>query len=203
MEQFLYERPREKLIARGASALSTAELLQVLIGSGTKKFPVARLAKVVNKRIVESGSHITYTELLSVQGLGVATACRIVAALQLGARYQDRSHIASFDVSLLESCRSKSLVWVSLDGASVPIKQHRITVNPSDATPLIAKRIVTRALADGAFSIMVAVGYAHQPAEPSTFDLSILHDLNQVTGLLQIRLVRFELVGRGVRVEVG
>jgi len=73
------EKPREKLMMRGAEALSDAELLAVLIGSGTRKLPVMELSEKLIE-FDESGilflAECVPEELCSISGIGKAKACK-------------------------------------------------------------------------------------------------------------------------------
>ena len=76
-------RPREKLQARGAGALSDYELLMAIIGSGNAQADVSKIARDVQKLIKEQGSELTYEDLLTVKSLGPAKAssvCRVATA---------------------------------------------------------------------------------------------------------------------------
>lgn len=86
------DRPREKLIQKGKSALSDAELLALLLGSGTKKVSAVDLGR----KILAKAQHdlhqlgrFTLKDLVKIHGIGQAKAMMIVAALELGRRRKD------------------------------------------------------------------------------------------------------------------
>ncbi len=85
------DRPREKLFAKGATALSDSELLAILINNGHKERSAVELAKEVlklgNNNLNELGK-ITIAALQKIKGIGVAKAVTIAAALELGRRRQ-------------------------------------------------------------------------------------------------------------------
>ena len=86
------DRPREKLLQFGSRHLSTAELLTVLIRSGTSKQSALDLSKSLLAAISNDLSQLerlTITDLMSYDGIGEAKAASIVAALELGRRVQD------------------------------------------------------------------------------------------------------------------
>ena len=82
------ERPREKLQIMGSIALSDIELLAILIGSGTAKTPAFRLAKNILDLLdrTHGDSEILLDDLLTIEGVGIAKATLISAALELGRR---------------------------------------------------------------------------------------------------------------------
>ncbi len=83
------ERPREKLFGQGGRRLSNTELIALLIGSGTQEASAITLAGRV-LAMTESGlaalKETSPEELLSIRGIGEASASRILAAAELGAR---------------------------------------------------------------------------------------------------------------------
>lgn len=83
-----HDRPRERLIEFGASALSNQELIAILIGSGTRKESVNDLAKRVYSHFegVELLREATLEELTSIKGIGMVKAVGILGAIELGNR---------------------------------------------------------------------------------------------------------------------
>lgn len=79
-------RPREKLQARRAAALSDYELLMAIIGSGTVAADVTKIVRDVRKLLKEKGSQLTYEDLLTVKSLGPAKATQIMAGFELWCR---------------------------------------------------------------------------------------------------------------------
>jgi len=86
------DRPREKLLLKGTSALSHAELIAILIGSGTATLSAVEVAKKI-LQAVENNLHelakLSVNDLMKVKGIGEAKAVTIVAALELGRRRKD------------------------------------------------------------------------------------------------------------------
>lgn len=84
------ERPREKLIQRGAASLSDTELLAILLRTGTSSVSVLHLAEEVLAKYQDKGlvsiMNISPQEIASVHGVGLAKAATIVAAVELGRR---------------------------------------------------------------------------------------------------------------------
>ena len=84
------ERPREKLLSQGPRALSNAELLAILLRSGTKEKSVLRIAEEILAHIKEQGLsamvHISAAELAKIDGVGQVKAATLQAAIELGRR---------------------------------------------------------------------------------------------------------------------
>jgi DNA repair protein RadC len=83
------DRPREKLMEKGAGELTNAELLAILIGSGTRKLSAVELSKRIlasSEYSLKSLSKLTLEDLMTFDGVGEAKACSIITALELGKR---------------------------------------------------------------------------------------------------------------------
>ena len=89
MEQTVYERPREKLLHRGVKSLSVVELLQLIISSGNKSVSSASIAREIHELII--ADRVSYENLISIDGVGVAKACQIVAVYELASRVSTAS----------------------------------------------------------------------------------------------------------------
>lgn len=79
-------RPREKIAEEAPHALTVHELLQAMIGSGSKGFSVERIARQVQRLVVRTGRMPSYEALIVIRGIGHATAARMVAAMELADR---------------------------------------------------------------------------------------------------------------------
>ena len=86
------DRPREKLLSKGTQALSDAELIAILLGTGTTTVSAVELAKrvllTVDNNLHELG-RLSVKDLMKVKGIGQAKAIAIIAALELGRRRRE------------------------------------------------------------------------------------------------------------------
>ncbi|MFN4145828.1 MAG: RadC family protein [Runella sp.] len=90
------DRPREKLLLKGKAALSDAELIAILIGSGTVELSAVDLAKVILQRAnnnLNELAKLTIKDLTKIKGIGEAKAISIAAALELGRRRKESDNI--------------------------------------------------------------------------------------------------------------
>ncbi len=88
-EWSLDDRPREKLMLKGNASLSDAELIAILIGSGSREESAVGLSKRIlqhNKNNLNQLARLSINELKKFKGIGEAKAISIVAALELGKR---------------------------------------------------------------------------------------------------------------------
>lgn len=85
------DRPRERLISKGASNLSDEELLSILLGSGTKDLSVKNLSSLILSKVGGAGnlSKLTFHDLIKIKGVGKAKACIILSLIELSNRMSD------------------------------------------------------------------------------------------------------------------
>ncbi len=193
MEQIEYERPREKLLRRGVLALTTAELLQVIIGSGGLNTPVAGVARKVHEQLYRLDSSINYASLIKIKGIGMVNALRIIASIEIGKRFtQPLSPYGKLDLAKIQAVTRMSVIYVTYGGGG-----HSITTNfeqlvSKESSMVVARRICAKVLSDNAWAVSVAIGYRSAPKQPGIFELGLFTDLKELTARLQIKLLSVE-----------
>lgn len=189
-------RPREKLQARGAEALSDYELLMAIIGSGTQYADVTKLAREVQKLLKEKGSELAYEDLLNVKSLGPAKATNIMAGFELWRRQFEVSERPIIDtpekaVAQLADIRDKKqeyFVCLTLDGANRLIAKRTITIGTLTASLVHPREVFADAITDRAASIIVAHNHPSGNLEPSQADRDVTERLKEAGLILGVQL---------------
>jgi DNA repair protein RadC len=197
-------RPREKLQARGAEALSDYELLMAIIGSGTQYADVTKLAREVQKLLKEKGSELAYEDLLSVKSLGPAKATNIMAGFELWRRQFEVSERPIIDspekaVEQLSDIRDKKqeyFVCLTLDGANRLIAKRIITIGTLTASLVHPREVFADAITDRAASIIVAHNHPSGSLEPSQADIDVNERLLSAGNLLGVKLIDHIIVSK-------
>ena len=86
------DRPREKLLLKGKAALTDAELVAILIGSGTRDLSAVDLSKIILQKAnnnLNELAKLSIKDLMKIKGIGEAKAISIAAALELGRRRKE------------------------------------------------------------------------------------------------------------------
>ena len=197
-------RPREKLQARGAEALSDYELLMAIIGSGTQYADVSKLAREVQKLLKEKGSELAYEDLLNVKSLGPAKATNIMAGFELWRRQFEVSERPIIDspekaVAQLADIRDKRqeyFVCLTLDGANRLIAKRVITIGTLTASLVHPREVFADAITDRAASIIVAHNHPSGNLEASAADRDVTERLCSAGNLLGIKLIDHIIVSK-------
>ena len=198
-------RPREKLQARGAEALSDYELLMAIIGSGNKYADVTKIARDVKKIIRDRGSELTYDDLLAVKSLGPAKASGIIAAFELWKRQFEVSGRPIIDspekaVEQFADIRTKQqeyFVCLTLDGANRLIAKRIVSIGTLTSSLVHPREVYSDAITDRAASIIVAHNHPSDNLEPSQADRDVTERLREAGELLGISLLDHIIITKG------
>lgn len=211
------ERPRERLLAYGPKALSTAELLAILFGTGQASPGLSSvgLAQQVLSCLSDGGSdaleklqQVTVEDLIPLPGIGPAKAATIVAAIELGKRVFSRGpaqRTVIDDPALAAAALSQDLMWETREHFAVvclSIKHQLLstkvlTRGTSTETLAHPKDVFTTALRGGAARIIVAHNHPSGSLEPSPEDLSLTRQLLQGARIIGIPVLDHLILGNG------
>lgn len=191
MEQISYHRPREKLQVRGEHSLLDTELLQIIIGSGSRKVSGARIAKNVAS-LLQQKNPPTYQELLRIPGLGDAKTCQIIAALELGRRVKKReiSDVTSVkEFKVIETSSIRRVAYNTYDGNGALLQKRSEPARDVQAAFLAIRKIFANALYDSAASLTIGIGSRNQRIDILEEEtLNIVKKMFETADLLQIQL---------------
>ncbi len=189
------DRPREKLQRKGAAALSDFELLEVLIGNGTASADVGYIARQVQKLLQKGTEAVSYETLTIIKGVSIATAGKILSALELSKRHlaRDIEPLRSQQdiLARLSDIRTKQqeyFICLSLDGGQRLIAQRTITIGTLDSVLAHPREVFADAIVDRAASIIVAHNHPSGDAKPSPKDITLTQQLMAAGQLLGITL---------------
>ncbi|ADU66483.1 DNA repair protein RadC [Desulfurispirillum indicum] len=190
------DRPREKLLARGARSLDTHELVAILLGSGTREMDVMKLSRLVARAMEKNGMTVSQDDFLAINGIGQAKACQLLAAIEMGRRLYSATGatVRSYRdvIHLLEEFRHKKQEYflsITLDGAGCVLQRRIVTIGTLNASLVHPREVFSDALTDRAASIIVAHNHPSGSVEPSQEDHNITRRLRQSGELLGIPLL--------------
>ena len=202
------DRPREKLLLKGKAALSDAELIGILLGSGTVSLSAVDLARQILGSVdnnLNSLAKLSVKELEKFKGIGEAKAITIVAALELGRRRKAaelptrQSVTSSADVFALMQPHLLDLpheeFWVVLlNRANVVMKKVQISVGGVAGTVADPKLIFKAALEHLASSVILVHNHPSGNLKPSQADKDLTHKLREAGRHLEIPVLDHVIV---------
>lgn len=196
------QKPREKLNTRGASSLSSQELIQIIVGSGTKKAPVTKLADQI-WHYIQKDPEVGLKQLTTIPGLKLAKASKIVAVIELSRRLSKGQELdwkdpRNISLVLAEYAHKKQehLVVITLDGAGHFIAQRLVAVGTLTATMVHPREVYVEAITDRAASIIIAHNHPSGDPSPSPEDIYVTDVLSDAGTVLGIKLLDHIILGK-------
>ena len=197
------DRPREKLLQKGSSALSEAELIAILIGSGTRKMSAVELSRLILKDVSNSLDALGKTslkQLMSYKGIGEAKAITIAAAMELGRR---RAMETPLSVSKITCSHDGYTImqpvlgelaheefWVLLmDNSHKVLGKKQISKGGFTGTLVDVRMIYQEALFSGAVALMLFHNHPSGTLKPSNQDIQITQKIVNAGKTMDIRVL--------------
>jgi DNA repair protein RadC len=205
------DRPREKLLLKGAAALSDSELLAILINNGHKEKSAVDLAKMVlqlgNNNLTELGK-LTPASLQKIKGIGKAKAVSIAAALELGRRRQASSaldkkiiqrsqDIAAYLHALLKDFNYEVFAVVFLNNANKVLHFEVLSSGGLTGTVADPRVILKKALEVNAVKIVLSHNHPSGSLRPSQADEMLTKKIKQAAASIDIEVVDHIIVSEG------
>jgi DNA repair protein RadC len=206
----LDERPREKMIAKGAAALSNAELLAILLRTGTKSDSVLRLAERLLKKHEEMGlaglAVLTPQDMSKVKGIGIAKAVSIAAAVEIGKRLASllpgerpaiRSPLdaANYMMAKLRYEVKEHFIVILLSTKNHIIATPTISVGTLNASLVHPRELFKEAINYSAASVILVHNHPSGDPTPSKEDIELTQKLVKAGKLLDISVLDHVIIG--------
>jgi DNA repair protein RadC len=197
------DRPREKLLLKGRSALSDAELIAILIGSGTKELSAVELSKKIlhgSQQSLNELGRLNVEELMRFKGIGQAKAISIIAALELGRRRraepntekpQIKSSQDAFETihSEIGDLHHEEFLVLLLNRNNRVTHRERISAGGVAGTVVDPKIIFKLALDKRASAIILAHNHPSGNLSPSKQDIALTRQVSEAGKLLDISVL--------------
>lgn len=206
----ILERPREKLLAQGATHLSDAELLAIFLRTGVRGKTAVDLGRNLLtqfgslRQIVETSSQ----DFCQTPGLGSAKYAQLQAAIEIAQRYlrenMQRQNVISnpqdsrdYLSARLRHRDHEVFACLFLDNAHRVIGYEELFHGTINSATVYPREVVKRALNHNAASIILAHNHPSGIAEPSISDRHITQQLQQALRLIDVKVVDHIVVGDG------
>ena len=198
-----HDRPREKLLSRGARALTDQELLAILLGKGTPGMDVMTLAAKLAKVVDENGLDLRAEDLTQFEGVGDAKATLILAAVEFARRrIKPEGFKIESPVDVLPLIRhyadrrQEHFLCLSINGANEVINIRVVCIGLVDRTPVHPREVFADALTDRASGIIVAHNHPSGPLEPTAWDVEMTKQLKAAGDVVGVTLLDHMIFNR-------
>lgn len=204
------ERPREKMLDKGASSLSNAELLAIMLRTGTGRNNVLEVAQTLLRRVdgrLDDLAAMSVEVLCETTGIGPSKAVTLAAAFELGRRWfseegvAKRSKVSSpKDVfrmmyPLLKGLEYEECWAVYLNNANQCLGKDRLSTGGVDSTVLDSKILIRRACEKKATGVILVHNHPSGSAMPSVADINRTKTIRSALKACEMSLVDHVVIG--------
>ncbi len=202
------ERPREKLLLKGAASLSDAELLAIFLRTGIPGISAVDLSRQLLSEFGSLRTLLTATqaEFCHHKGLGSAKYAQLQAIMEMANRHYSESlkrkdclsnptDTIAYLHSQLRDHQHEVFACVMLDNRNRVITFRELFRGTIDGASVYPREVVKQALADNAAAVILAHNHPSGIAEPSQADIQITERLKKALALVDIRVLDHVIVG--------
>lgn len=207
------ERPRELLIKTGSRNLPLSKLLAIILRTGDVSESAEELAlKVLNKyKTLRALDSATTEELCKIDGIGIAKATQIKAALEIGKRLMQEQALSIKKISspreavsyareyyspYLRDAKNEFFIVVLLDIKNKPIKNIEISKGSVNASIVDTKDVVKEATLHSASSVILIHNHPSGETEPSEEDVRITKQIVKALELVNVKVLDHIIIGK-------
>lgn len=203
------ERPRERLVHCGAESLTSAELIAIILGSGSKAKPILQLAHEI---IIHFGglreiAEATITELLEIKGIGLIKAIQIKAAFHLAIRMNKQAQTPKYRIEHpvhayylvkdeLENEKREFFIIILQDIKGYVICRETVSIGTLSETLVHPREVFYPAVRHKAASVIIVHNHPSGDPTPSPQDLHLTRRLVEIGTLMGIPLQDHLIIGR-------
>ena len=206
------ERPREKMIYQGKESLSNAELLAVLLRTGTREKSALELASDIlsmNENGILHLEDCSIEELASIKGVGSAKACQVMAAIELGKRvaaYPRRKKaeigrpedIADLVMEKMRYYKKEHFCVLLLNTRGQVIEENEVSVGDLNGAMVHPREVFLQAVRRSAAAVALIHNHPSGDPSPSPEDVGITARLMESAEILGIKIVDHIIIGDGI-----
>ncbi|MBC1434422.1 DNA repair protein RadC [Listeria rocourtiae] len=209
------EKPRERLQKKGVSSLSNIELFAIILETGSRKESVVDLANRVVAKYSEIADmrEITLQELTEINGIGLAKAAKVLAAIEISKRLgaqkvstcpvirgpQDGADLVMQEMSLLSQ---EHFHCVFLSTRNKLVHRETIFIGSLNSSVVHPREIFKQAMKYSSASVMCFHNHPSGDATPSTQDITVTKRLKKAGDLLGIPLIDHIIIGNNTFISL-
>lgn len=190
------ERPREKLLLKGAKYLSDRELLAIILGKGTARNDVLSLSKKIIEVIDTKGMNFLPKDITKIDGIGEAKATTISAAFEfVRRRIKPEGLKISSPLEVLPLIqhfgdrKQEHFLAISLNGANEVLNVRVVTIGLVNQSQVHPREVFAEALMDRASAIIIAHNHPSGNLTPSKEDIEVTRRIKDAGKILGLKLL--------------
>lgn len=209
------ERPREKLLSRGATALSDAELLAIFLRTGTKGVTAVDLSRLLLKQFgsLNTLMNASQNDFCKGHGLGNAKYAQLQAVLEMSRRYLHETVSNQHSINNIEDTKQylssklahqqrEVFACLYLDNKHHVIAFEELFFGTIDGASVHPREVVKSTLAHNAAAVIFAHNHPSGNPKPSQSDINITQLLTSALKLIDVRVLDHIIIGKGCTISL-
>ncbi len=208
------ERPRERLLKYGADSLSDAQLLAIILRTGTNNLSVLELSIELLQKFdgIKGLDDASVAELRAFKGLGDAKIAQIKASFEIGKRLishkaaeqllNSASAIYEYLIPKLNNLKKEVFIALLLDTKLKLIKEVKISEGILNQSLIHPREVFKEAIKESAYALVVAHNHPSGDPTPSKEDIEITKKLLEASRILEISLLDHVIIGNGCYISL-
>jgi len=203
------ERPRERLMRAGPEALSTPELLAIVLRTGTQKENVLSISsRILTSFPLPELARASVPDLMRLPGIAEAKACQLVAVFELARRLMAHMPVEKPKISSPSDCfrilspglsglRKEHFVCLYLDTKNRLIHSETISVGTLNSSVVHPREVFHKAIEHTAAGVILAHNHPSGDPEPSPDDINLTRNLSEAGRIMGIQVLDHIICGEG------
>ena len=207
------ERPREMLVKHCAENLSNAKLLAIILRTGSEGISAEDLARRLLNHFgsLRAMDSATITELCKMEGIGIAKAAQIKAAMEIGKRLMRekaektkrikdvrdaKRYVFDYYFPYLRDAKKEFFIVILLDSSNRPIRNLELSKGSLNASTVDVREIVREASREGAASVILVHNHPSGKTNPSVEDIEVTKRIAEACNLIGVRVLDHVIIGK-------
>ncbi len=195
-----FTQPREKLQQLGAAQLTTAELIALVLGSGTAKLPIDRLAETVTEQL--RNPSLSLESLQKIDGIGIAKACQLLAMLEFVERLRPSGSLVIDElqkvvnlVSELRTAQREHIICLYLNTRLQLLLKETVAIGSVNQSAITARDVFSVIKYHPISHLILVHNHPSGDPSPSPEDLTFTKQMVEAGRLLGIEVLDHVIVG--------
>ena len=201
-------RPRERLLSEGVKSLSDAEVLALVLRSGTTKENVLEMSnKLLSSFGLSELSTMSVQELMTLDGVGIAKASEVVASFELGRRARQNGirskplrcakDVYTFCHSRFIGVAQEQFLVLHLDTKNCVVKEEVVSVGTLNSSLVHPREVFKSAVRESAHAVIFVHNHPSGDVTPSDEDAKVTKQLVKVGDFMGIKVLDHVIIGDG------
>lgn len=203
------ERPRERLLKYGPDALSSAELLAIILRTGSRKENVVNMSsRILSEYNIKQLSQANVVKLTQIHGIGTAKASQIAAVFELARKLEgftdepkrkirSPADVYSLLYPKMREHKREKLVALLLDTKNQVIREETISIGTLNANIVHPREVFKAALMESSASVIISHNHPSGDPTPSREDIAVTEKLVEGGKMLGIDVLDHVIIGDG------